>query len=141
MVLKTGLNSSDPRPCRVIQTTYDENGNVASITPPSRPAHTFDYTPIDLEATCTPPDLGIGNVATSYTYNQDRQLTQVQRPDGQTLILGYEPTGGRLSSLTAPTGQTSFTYHPTTGNLASIASPGGVSLLGMGDVAMYSMLC
>ena len=35
---------------RVIQTTYDANGNVASITPPSRPAHTFDYTPIDLEA-------------------------------------------------------------------------------------------
>jgi len=113
---------------RVIQTTYDANGNVASITPPSRPAHSFDYTPVDLEASYTPPDLGIGNVATTYTYNADRQLTQVQRPDGQTVALEYEPTGGRLSSLTAPTGQTTFAYHPTTGNLATIASPGGVGL-------------
>jgi YD repeat-containing protein len=113
---------------REIHTTYDANGNVASITPPSRPAHSFDYTPVDLEATYTPPDLGIGNVATFYTYNADRQLTQVQRPDGQTLILDYEPTGGRLSSLTAPTGARTFTYHPSTGNLASIGSPGGTTL-------------
>jgi len=113
---------------RVIQTTYDANGNVASITPPSRPAHTFGYTPVDLEDTYTPPDLGIGNVASTYTYNQDRQLAQVLRPDGQTLTLNYEPTGGRLSSLTAPTGQTTFTYHPTTGQVTSIAAPGGVTL-------------
>ena len=113
---------------REIQTTYDGNGNVASITPPSRPAHTFAYTPVDLEDTYTPPDLGIGNVATTHTYNPDRQLTQVTRPDGQTLTLDYEPTGGRLSTLTAPTGQTTFTYHPTTGNLASMTSPGGVGL-------------
>ena len=50
------------------------------------------------------------------------------RPDGQTLTLDYEPAGGRLSTLTAPTGPTTFTYHPTTGNLATIASPGGVGL-------------
>ena len=113
---------------RVIQTTYDANGNVASVTPPSRPAHAFDYTPIDLEASYTPPDLGIGTVATTYTYNQDRQLTQVTRPDGQALTLDYEPTGGRLTTLTAPTGQTTVTYHPTTGNVSNIDSPGGVGL-------------
>ncbi len=112
---------------RVIQTTYDANGNVASITPPSRPAHSFTYTPVDLEATYTPPALGIGNVATTYTYNADRQLTLVTRPDGQSLTLDYEPTGGRLSSLTAPTGQTTFTYHSTTGQLSTIAAPGGVT--------------
>ena len=111
---------------REIHTTYDANGNVASITPPSRPAHTLGYTPVDLEATYTPPDLGIGTVATTYTYNADRQLTQVQRPDGQTLALAYEPTGGRLTTLTAPTGQTTFSYHPTTV---------------MGDVASGRSLC
>jgi uncharacterized protein RhaS with RHS repeats len=83
---------------------------------------------VDPEAIYTPPGLGIGDVATSYTYNADRQLTQVTRPDGQSLTLNYELTGGRLSSLTAPTGQTTFTYHPTTGQVASIASPGGVGL-------------
>jgi RHS repeat-associated protein len=112
---------------RVIQTSYDANGNVASITPPSRPAHAFTYTPVDLEATYTPPDLGIGTVATTYTYNADRQLTQVTRPDGQSLTLGYD-TGGRLATLTAPTGPTTFTYHPTTGQVTSIAAPGGVGL-------------
>ena len=34
---------SSPEPVEgVIHTTYDANGNVASITPSSRPAHTFD---------------------------------------------------------------------------------------------------
>jgi RHS repeat-associated protein len=113
---------------RVIQTTYDAKGNVASITPPSRPAHLFDYTPIDLEASYTPPALGSDPVATTYTYNADRQLTLVTRPDGQTLSLGYDTTTGRLVTLTEPQGQTTFTYYPTSGKVASIATPGGVAL-------------
>ena len=60
----------------------------------------------------TPPDLGIGKVTTTYTYNADRQLTQVTRPDGQTLTLDYDLTGGRLSTLTAPTGQTDLYLPP-----------------------------
>jgi YD repeat-containing protein len=83
---------------------------------------------MDVEDTFTPPDLGIGNVATTYTYNADRQLTQVTRPDGQTITLNYELTGARLSSLTDPRGQTTFAYNPTTGQVASIASPGGVGI-------------
>jgi RHS repeat-associated protein len=113
---------------RVIQTSYDANGNVASITPPSRPAHSFGYTPVDLETSYTPPDLGIGNVATTYTYNADRRLTQVIRPDGQSVTLDYEPTGGRLTTLMTSRGPTSFTYHPTTGQLSGISAPGGVTL-------------
>ncbi len=53
---------------------------MASITPPTRPVHLFDYTPVDLEASYTPPDIGIGTVATTYTYNRDKQLTRVTRP-------------------------------------------------------------
>jgi len=107
--------------------SYDANGNVASIMPPSRPAHSFDYTPVDLEAAYTPPDLGIGPVATTYQYNLDKQLTQVTRPGGQTLTLGYD-SGGRLSTLTDPRGQTTYTYHPTTGQLSGISAPGGTAL-------------
>jgi RHS repeat-associated protein len=112
---------------RVIQTTYDANGNVASITPPSRPAHGFAYTPVDLEDTYTPPDLGIGTVATTYAYNQDRQLTTITRPDGQSLTMSYEPTTGRLTTLTEPRGQSIFSYN-SSGQVSGIASPGGVSL-------------
>lgn len=47
------------------------------------------------------------------------------RPDGQTLTLGYEPTSGRLSSLTLPGSQMlTYAYHPATGNLTSITAPG-----------------
>ncbi len=38
---------------REIRATDDANGNVASITPPTRPLHLFDYTPVDLEARYT----------------------------------------------------------------------------------------
>jgi YD repeat-containing protein len=112
---------------RVIGFSYDANGNVASVTPPSRPAHAFDYTPVNLQAAYTPPDVGTGNTATTYTYNADRQPTQVTRPDGQTLTLGYD-SGGRLSTLTQPRGQTSLAYTAITGTLASIAAPGGSTL-------------
>jgi RHS repeat-associated protein len=108
---------------------YDANGNVTTITPPGRPAHTFSYTPVDLEQTYDPPDVGLPIDTTQYSYNLDRQLTLVTRPDGQTLQLGYEPTGGRLSTLTLPGSQvTSYTYSATTGNLSTITTPGGQTL-------------
>jgi RHS repeat-associated protein len=109
---------------RQIGYLYDANGNVTSITPPGRPAHGFAYTPVDLEQSYDPPNVGLPTDTTQYTYNLDRQLTLVTRPDGQTLQLGYEPTGGRLSTLTLPGSQTiSYAYHPSTGNLASITAP------------------
>ncbi|MGH7166490.1 MAG: RHS repeat-associated core domain-containing protein, partial [Nitrospiraceae bacterium] len=80
---------------RTIGYSYDANGNVTAITPPGKPAHTFSYTPVDLEQTYDPPNIGLPTHNTQYTYNLDRQLTLVTRPDGQTLQLGYEPTGGR----------------------------------------------
>ncbi|MGH7165402.1 MAG: RHS repeat domain-containing protein, partial [Nitrospiraceae bacterium] len=88
-------------------------------------AHAFAYTAVDLEQTYDPPTIGLPTDTTQYTYNLDRQLTLVTRPDGQTLTLGYEPTGGRLSSLTLPGSQTiAYAYHATTGNLSTITAPG-----------------
>lgn len=110
---------------RQIGYAHDANGNVTSITPPPGPAHTFNYTPVDLESDYTPPDAGFSPRNTSYTYNLDRQLTLVTRPDGQTIQLGYEPTGGRLSTLTLPGSITiNYAYSPTAGTLSSITAPG-----------------
>src|SRR5207245_1749295 len=78
---------------RVIGYSYDGNGNVTSITPPGKPAHGFTYTPIDLEADYSPPDAGFSPKNSQYTYNLDRQLTLVTRPDGQTLSLAYDIGG------------------------------------------------
>jgi len=112
---------------RVVGYAYDANGNLTSLTPPGRPAHTFTYTPVDLQASYTPPDIGIGATATGYTYNLDRQLTRVTRPDGKTIEIGYD-FAGRPQSLTFSRGSLVYAYHPTTGNLAGVLAPGGVSL-------------
>jgi len=112
---------------RNISYTYDANGNLTGLTPPGKPSHTFSYTAVDLLETYTPPDVGAGDNSTQYSYNLDRQLTRITRPDGQTLDLDYDGAGW-LITQTLPPGQLSYTYHPTTGQLAAIAAPGGITL-------------
>jgi RHS repeat-associated protein len=112
---------------RLIGYGYDANGNLTGLTPPGRPAHTFAYTPVDLPASYTPPDVVAGPDGTAYSYNLDRQLTQLTRPDGQTINLGYD-SAGRLDSLTLARGVFTYTYHPTSGNLAAISAPGSIGL-------------
>jgi RHS repeat-associated protein len=117
---------------QVVGFGYDAAGNVATVTPPTRPDHTFAYTPVDLEQSYTPPAVG-GPVVTAYTYNFDRQLTQILRPDGDTVSFAYEPTGGRLATRTItqnglPLDAVTFGYDPTTGNLTSLTSTSGEDL-------------
>lgn len=112
---------------RVIEYGYDANGNVTAITPPGRPVHTFSYTPVDLEEQYTPPDLG-PDPETRYIYNLDRQLTQVQRPDGKVVDLAYNGASGQLESVTIPRGQYGYAYKPGTGQVESITAPDGGTL-------------
>ncbi len=102
---------------------YDANGNLARLTPPGRPAHVFRYTPVDLTEEYAPPAAGLGTPQTRYQYNRDRQLTRIDRPDGQALTVAYD-TAGRRSTLTAPTGAYGYTYNEV-GQLAQIAAPDG----------------
>jgi RHS repeat-associated protein len=112
---------------QVVSFGYDASGNVTTVTPPSRPDHAFGYTPVDLEQSYTPPAIG-GPVATSYTYNLDRQLTQILRPDGEPVTFAYEPTGGRLLTRTTFADAVTFGYDPVTGNLTSLTSTSGEDL-------------
>jgi RHS repeat-associated protein len=113
---------------RMIQYGYDGNGNLTSITPPGRPSHVFAYTPVDLQQAYTPPSVsGGGTNQTLYTYNVDRQLEQITRPDGQMVSFDYD-NAGRLSVLTLPTDQIGYTYDAATGQLRSITSTDGGTL-------------
>ena len=96
---------------------------MTSVTPPSRLPHTFTYTPIGLEATYTPP----AAAATRYTYNRDRQVTTVVRPDGSTIVPGYD-FGGRLATLDTTSGRFEFAYSPVTGKLSTVRGPANDSL-------------
>jgi RHS repeat-associated protein len=112
---------------RAVEFGYDANGNLTSLTPPGRPAHAFTYTPVDLTAEYLPPAVGAGTNSTQYSYNRDKQLTQVRRPDGLAVDLDYD-AAGRLSTLTVPEGAFGYGYHATSGHLSQITAPDGGAL-------------
>jgi RHS repeat-associated protein len=104
---------------RVINYSYDAKGNVTGITPPGRPAHEFDYTPVDLTKDYIPPDIGTATRDTNYNYDLDRRLTSVNRPVGAALPsfddqkMSYAYDGSLLTSTTwegVVNGTVEFTY-------------------------------
>jgi len=112
---------------REIRYRYDANSNVASITPPSRPAHDFDYTEVDLQQQYTPPLLSdVSEPQTQYAYNLDKQLVQIRRPDEVVIELVYDETKGRLNRIDLPTGESVYyTYSDNTGQLETIQAADG----------------
>jgi len=120
--------------------SYDANSNVTSIEPPGQPAHTFGYTPVNLEQSYDPPlpEPGYsGEKDTGYTYNLDKQLDAVDRPgihqpSERDISLEYDESGdnptGFLTSITIPRGQINFTYETSTGYVDTMTAPGGESL-------------
>jgi RHS repeat-associated protein len=129
------LLPDEPPLVRRVAFHYDPAGNVISITPPGRPAHGFGYSPVDLEARYTPPQVTppLADVETTYAYTPDRQLDLVTRPDGGTIDYEYDDFG-RLETLTldpatgAPEVQHYVYDDPggsgdETGNLAQIVTP------------------
>jgi RHS repeat-associated protein len=110
-----------------ISFSYDPNGNLNSVTPSGKPIHQFDFTAVDLLSTYNPPPLGTGTVGTTYSYNLDQQLTQVNRPDGRSIDLGYDARG-RSATVASSEGLSRLSYDPITGRLASLSSPDGETI-------------
>jgi RHS repeat-associated protein len=115
---------------------HDGNGNLVTLTPPGRPAHTLGYTPGDRLASDTPPDVGTGSTRTEYAYGADGELSRITRPDGQTVDIGYD-AAGRPDTVTSATGQTRFQY-ATSGLVASVTAPDGVTLAYAYDGALIT---
>jgi YD repeat-containing protein len=123
---------------RVIQSGYDLNGNVTALTPPSRPAHAFDYTPVDLERQYTaPPVPGGGTNQTATAYDADKAPMTFTRPDGAAVAFAYDPAG-RLTTTTFSRGQVTTSYDATTGQVSSLTAPGGISLAYTYDGALLT---
>jgi RHS repeat-associated protein len=106
---------------------YDVNGNRQSVTPPGRQPHQFQYNALNLPISYSPPSLGSGMWNTTYQYDLNRRLTQVVRPDGQTITLQYD-AAGRPNTTTIPDGAVQYTYDPATGKLVGVSGPYGGSL-------------
>ena len=112
---------------RIIGFGYDLNGNLDSITPPSKPTHSFGYDLVDLQERYTPPNVGAGTNETLYDYDLTKRLTQMDRPDGQTITLSYD-AAGKLDFMTIPRGVMDYAYNATTGQLNTITTPEGNAL-------------
>jgi len=110
---------------REISYTYDAKGNITSLTPPGKSAHVFNYTAGDQQDKYTPPKLSGVDTITQYTYNKDKQITQVTRPDGKLLDFAYDAVTGKLNTLTIPRGIYQSSYDTTTGKLNEVTAPDG----------------
>ncbi len=118
---------------------YDFNGNLDTLTPPGKPQHTFSYTPVDLVSAYIPPGVaGVMDPTTSITPTLDKRPLYVDFPvgssSGDSIDATYEPTTGRLATVTATTSGPSYAlslnYTPSTdpdankrGKLESIFGP------------------
>jgi RHS repeat-associated protein len=125
-----------------IQYEYSANGNLTQLTLASGEVHQFNYTALDQQDIYTPPaadanatEGGIGTLypATQYSYNLDKQLTKVTRPDGQTIDYLYGNDSGRLLSVSTREGQYVYGYYgdiapeKNTGQIKTVTSPQGIN--------------
>ena len=113
---------------REILYDYDANGNLTSLTPPGKQAHTFGYTVMNQEEDYVPPEIGLANHQTHYTYNRDKDLELITLPDGQLIDYQYHPTTGQLSQVVIPRGNYGYSYSPNSGQLSDISAPDGGQL-------------
>ncbi len=117
---------------REVGTTWDGDNNMSSITLPGGLAtqpdptreHQFSFTPVDLTQTYTPPAISTGLPSTTYSYDVDRFLKTITRPDG--VVVTHVPDSfERLSQIVYPQGTLGYGYSPTTGLLQSTTTPAG----------------
>jgi RHS repeat-associated protein len=101
---------------RTLATAFDDNGNLESLTPPSRPAHGFTYDEVDLPETYQAP----GNPVESYAFNLDRQPETLTLPSGQTMSWLYDPVTRRLEQVDTAADDHRFAYVPNTNQIQSI---------------------
>ena len=85
------------------------------------------YDDVGLASAYDPPMAFTGADHTTYSYNLDRQLTSVLRPDGTTVTLNYD-TAGRRSTVAFSRGTIGYGYSATTGQLTTITAPGSETL-------------
>ncbi|MFP5387346.1 MAG: hypothetical protein ACLGHN_14810, partial [Bacteriovoracia bacterium] len=113
---------------RFVGYTYNPDGLITSITPPGRDPHRFTMNAFDLPGAYTPPTIPeTSTPGTLYSYNLDKQLTQILRPDGKEVNYIYGPTTGLLDQIILATEEVqNYTYYPATENPQTIQSPDGV---------------
>jgi RHS repeat-associated protein len=92
--------------------SHDSDGHVVGFTPPGRPEHRFSYNANHTLASYTPPEIGGVDSTTRFTYDNDRNVTRIDRPDGGSVLFQYEPGSCHLSTVNLGSRQRSYLYDP-----------------------------
>ncbi len=132
--LGRALSQLDPQ-SNLTSFSWDPDGNLASVTPPGRPAHGMDYTPVNLMSEYSPPVLAsLPDGRTVYEYNLARQVTRATRPDGLVSDYTYD-AAGRLTDIVTPSGTSHRDYYGlipcagcAAGRVSHLTSPDAVAL-------------
>jgi RHS repeat-associated protein len=112
---------------KVIGFAYDANGNIIGVTPPSRLQHIFEFNAMELMSKYDPPALtGVTVKETLYSYNLDKQLTSIVRPDTQSAAFTYGSTTGLLNQITLARGNINYTYQTNTDLVSRADSADGI---------------
>ncbi|MFP5459714.1 MAG: RHS repeat domain-containing protein, partial [Bacteriovoracia bacterium] len=108
---------------RILGFEYNPDGRIIGVIPAGRPVHNFSFNLMGLMQTYEPPLLpGVASTQTSYTYNEDKQLTSILRPDGKSINFSYNAISGLLEARD----NQSYSYFPNTELVQSITSEDGV---------------
>jgi RHS repeat-associated protein len=127
-----GRTLAETRAATTTSFGWDPEGNLSSVTPPGKPAHEMNYTPVNLLESYEPPPAGLPASATSYDYDLDRMLRTETRPDGVSIVRTPD-SAGRLDTVEIPGGLIEYDYVPSNvqsggGKVSSIVGPYGVDL-------------
>ncbi|MEX2555048.1 MAG: RHS repeat-associated core domain-containing protein [Actinomycetota bacterium] len=120
-----GRITSTTGPRGVVGASYDDNGNLATVTPPGRPAYSLSPAADDRLDAYTLPTVGGTTPSFGYQLNDDRQYSGATLADGSQIDFDYDAQG-RLNTITHGSTTTSFNY--ASGRLASVEAPSGVDL-------------
>ncbi|MDG0816435.1 RHS repeat domain-containing protein [Bdellovibrio svalbardensis] len=96
-----------------IEFAYDLDGNLKSIKPPGKPNHSFVTGLTGLVEGYLPPSIQSKVTgSTVYSYDQDKKLTKISRPDGKNVEFVYAADSFLVNAVTTPDGNYQIKYAP-----------------------------
>lgn len=110
---------------RQIDFSYDNNGNMTSISPPGKLPAEMSYTALSQLETYDPPYAGFNLDIMSWDYNIDGQVSAVHQPGGTSLVFTYDNAGRFLSYVHDMYGVTAG-YDENNGHLTTITANDGI---------------
>jgi RHS repeat-associated protein len=89
--------------------------------------HIFEFNAMELMSKYDPPALsGLSVKETLYSYNLDKQLTGITRPDLQSIVYTYGASTGLLNKVALARGDIDYIYQTNSDLIGQINSPDGI---------------